>query len=116
MATWPTGTDVRSWLGFDQVRSDAASDELLDEVAAAATAVILGLLDVARLPQPVAPAVVGDCPTSIRLAIRILASKLWVRRDAPGGIVSFQEFAIRVNQFDPDVDRLIASWQSAPVW
>ncbi len=115
MADWPTGDDVREWMGDEQVRDSTVTDQILDDVAAAATEALLELIEPTALPAPVPPAIVGSCPPAIRLAIRILASKLWIRKDSPGGVIAFQEFAIRVNQFDPDVDRLIAKYRRALV-
>jgi hypothetical protein len=100
MAAWPTKADLESWLGDDHL-SAAAKDQTQGCVDAARSKV-LAAIDTDKLPTDV-----EDCPDAVRTAILITAAGLLVRRDAPNGIVSFGETAMRVNRLDPDVAGLL---------
>lgn len=100
MATWPTKDDLERWLGEDQL--SAAAKDQTEGVVAAASSKVLAAIDADKLPaDPL------DCPDAVRTAILITAAGLLVRRDAPNGIVSFGETAMRVNRLDPDVAGLL---------
>jgi hypothetical protein len=50
--------------------------------------------------------------TDIELAIIMLASRWWLRRNTPNGISSFGDFgAVRVTNYDPDITMLLAPYK-----
>jgi len=50
-------------------------------------------------------------PADVRQAVIMQAARLWKRRTTIEGVTSFgQDFAIRVNRFDPDIDSLLAPY------
>lgn len=49
----------------------------------------------------------------VRQAVIMQASRLWKRRDSPGGVESYDEYgAIRVTRFDPDIEALLAPFRT----
>lgn len=100
MATWPTKADLEAWLGDDQLSAKAKDQTAL--CVEAARSKVLAAIDTDKLPTDV-----NVCPDAVRAAILITAAGLLVRRDAPNGIVSFGETALRVNRLDPDVMGLL---------
>jgi len=50
--------------------------------------------------------------TDIELAILMLTSRLWLRRDTPNGISSFGDYgAVRVTNYDPDINLLLEPYK-----
>jgi hypothetical protein len=55
-----------------------------------------------------------ETPAEIELATRMLASRLYRRKDSPQGVIAIPEFGgIRVSRFDPDVRALLAPFMIA---
>lgn len=108
VTTWPTGQDLRAWLGG----SDVLTNEALvatDDIVLDATAVILERVDETKLP--VDPA---QCPRSLARAIILEAARLLSRKDSTNGVVSFGEFAARLANVDVDIEACLRAWGTDP--
>lgn len=106
VTTWPTGDDLRTWLG-DGAVSAVTDAELIDEVVADASALIYEQLNPDLLPTE---DLVGgiDCPRRVARAIVLEAARLLYRTQSPHGAAVFNEIAIRLRAVDADVEQLIA--------
>ena len=108
---WPTTDDlvrhlrrgVSAGAGPDHVRAQQAMDAVIDYVQTHCSA----LYDVDNPPlitDPILPAAAWD-------GMLLLAAKHYGRRNTPDGVQGDAEFGpIRVNSFDPDVDRMLGPW------
>lgn len=106
MTTWPDGEDLGDWIGASVSPSSTAR---FDSIVAAATGLIRGYCDPALLPDNA-----GICPAEIRTAILIEAARIHTRTQNVTGVISFGEYALRVNRFDPDVERLLVRYRVSP--
>lgn len=99
---WPAGEDLADWIDSPLSPNSVAR---FDAIVAAATDVVRGHCDPDKLPDD------GTCPTSVRTAILIEAARIHTRTQNQAGVVSFGDFAVRVNKFDPDVERLLINYR-----
>lgn len=106
LTTWPTGDDLADWIDSPVSSTSTAR---FDSIVAAATDVVRGHCDPDKLPDNVA-----QCPESVRTAILIEAARIHTRTQNATGVISFGEFAVRVNRFDPDVERLLINYRVSP--
>jgi hypothetical protein len=87
--------EVKLWIDVD------VSDTIVDQVIAAVETSLAATHDI---PDP--------ATADVRLAVTMQVARLLQRRRTPEGIMQFGgEVAIRVNRFDPDIDRLLAPYR-----
>ena len=88
-------TTVKTWAGIN----DTDDDGILDEIAAAVDVFIRGL----RVADETARGK-GEWPAPIRLGAKMLAARLYRRRNSPDGVAAFTgEGAVYVQRNDPDI-------------
>lgn len=103
--TWPTGNDLRRWLG-PQAVSMVTDVDLVDDMVADAAAKLYEQIDPGKLPENP-----DECPRSLHRAIVIEAARLLFRTQSPHGIAAFGEIAVRLRTADVDVETLLAPYR-----
>lgn len=106
MARWPEGFDLADWISVGPVSDERKA--LYDAIVEAVTDVVWGDLDPAKMPdQTDQTAPEERCPSSVHLAVLILAARVDTRRQSTNGVIASGELFARVGADDPDYRRLI---------
>lgn len=111
LTEWPSPSDLREWVGGEDVLSDEA-EVLISDLVLEATEDVVSIIDPDKLPV-----VVGgepSCPRTLHRAIVMTAARLLIRRDSANGLVSVGEVAVRVAPSDTDIARLLRPWMLDP--
>ena len=86
-----TAADIKAWANIDVL-----DEELVPVIAAVEAALTVSH----ALPVP--------APADVKQAIVMQVARLWKRRTTIEGVSSFgNDFAMRVNRYDPDIDALL---------
>lgn len=108
MGIFVTPEELRSYADID------ADDAVLVPLIAAVETAVTGSHDVPGPFQPatidgeVNPLHVPDVPADAKHGVLMSCARLYRRRFTLEGIATFgEDFALRVNRFDPDVDALL---------
>lgn len=100
MATSIDGPGVSAWLKLPAPSAEDAA--LLDEIAASVSAWVNDFAPLAGRTEA------GDWTSSTSLGAKMLAGRLWRRRNSPNGVEVFtDQGAAYVSRFDPDVARML---------
>lgn len=95
----PTAEQVADWADLE---ADAGTLETIQTCVDAVEASLLTTYDF----DP------DDCPADVFQAVLMQSARLYRRRTTPDGIATFgQDFAVRVNRFDPDIDALLEPYK-----
>jgi hypothetical protein len=106
MAMWPTPDDVKALLRLP------ASGDTFDELVGELTTAAVEWTDETTSHQYADP----DVPPPVREAARLLAARLFRRRDSLDGTVGWAETGVvRIAPTDPDVARLLAPYKRAGI-
>lgn len=104
MANWPNGADLAEWISVGPI--SPAREALYDTIVEAVIDVVWGDLDPAKMPDQTL-ALDQRCPSSVNLAVLILAARVDTRRQSTNGVIATGELFARVSADDPDYRRLI---------
>lgn len=104
VAEWPTGADLIGWVGQPV---SAGRESLYDTIVGAAIDVVMGDLDMAKMPDQTS---LNPCPESVRMAVLILAARIDSRRQSTNGVIAAGDLFVRVSRDDPDYRNLIARY------
>lgn len=108
-ATDPTTvTLVKAWVKLD----DDTDDAVVQSVVEAVNALVISLPVAGSSNTDPAPA---DWPPTIKFGAMLLASRLWRRRNTPGGVEATGDFGIAyVRRNDPDIAQMLQLGEYAP--